>query len=81
MASSPLRFGLVGTGHWARIAHAPALASASAEGLELAAVWGRDPQAAAALAKAHGAVGYQDSARSTSGTTRPGSIPCATVAR
>jgi predicted dehydrogenase len=60
MTSAPLRFGLVGTGHWARIAHAPALASASAEGIELAAVWGRDPQAADALAKAHGATGYED---------------------
>ena len=58
MTSAPLRFGLVGTGYWARIAHAPALASA--EGIELAAVWGRDPQAAAALAKAHGATGYED---------------------
>ncbi len=58
MTSAPLRFGLVGTGYWARIAHAPALASA--EGIELTAVWGRDPQAAAALAKAHGAAGYQD---------------------
>ena len=58
MASAPLRFGLVGTGYWARIAHAPALASA--EGIELAAVWGRDRQAAAALAKAHGATPYED---------------------
>ena len=58
MTSAPLRFGLVGTGYWARIAHAPALASA--EGIELAAVWGRDPQAAAALAQAHGATGYED---------------------
>src|SRR6266496_3284713 len=60
MTSSPLRFGLVGTGYWARIAHAPALAHASAEGIELAAGWGRDPQAAAALANAHGANGYED---------------------
>src|SRR6266571_3659765 len=60
MTSSPLRFGLVGTGYWARIAHAPALAHTSAEGIELAAVWGRDPQAAAALANAHGATGYED---------------------
>ena len=58
MTSAPLRFGLVGTGYWARIAHAPALASA--EGIELAAVWGRDPQAAAALAQAHGTTGYED---------------------
>ena len=40
----PLRFGLVGTGHWARITHAPALAST--DGVELAAVWGRNRDAA-----------------------------------
>jgi len=44
----PLKFGLAGTGYWARIVHAPALASTA--GIELAAVWGRNPQAAAALA-------------------------------
>ena len=58
MASAPLRFGLVGTGHWARIAHAPALVLT--EGIELAGVWGRDPRAAAALASEHGAVGFAD---------------------
>jgi len=58
MTSAPLRFGLVGTGHWARIAHAPALAST--EGIELAAVWGRDPGAAAALAAEHGATSFAD---------------------
>ena len=54
----PLRFGLVGTGHWARIAHAPALASTP--GVELAAVWGRNPEAAAALAAQHGATAHAD---------------------
>ncbi len=54
----PLRFGLVGTGHWARVTHAPALAST--EGIEFAAVWGRNPEAAAALAARHGAVAYRD---------------------
>jgi predicted dehydrogenase len=58
MASAPLRFGLVGTGHWARIAHAPALAAAP--DIELTAVWGRDPQAAAALAEMHGATPFSD---------------------
>ncbi|HET9079392.1 MAG TPA: Gfo/Idh/MocA family oxidoreductase [Trebonia sp.] len=53
-----MRFGLVGTGHWAEITHAPALASTP--GAELAAVWGRDPAAAAALAAAHGAAAYAD---------------------
>jgi predicted dehydrogenase len=32
----PLRFGLAGTGYWARIVHAPALVSTA--GIELAAV-------------------------------------------
>jgi len=54
----PLRFGLVGTGYWARVTHAPALAST--EGVELAAVWGRDPRATAELAAAHGAVPHQE---------------------
>jgi predicted dehydrogenase len=35
-----LRFGLVGTGYWARVAHAPALAST--DGIEFTAVWGRN---------------------------------------
>ena len=58
MASRPLRFGLVGTGYWARIAHAPALAST--EGIEFAAVWGRDPTAAAELAAGYDARPYDD---------------------
>jgi predicted dehydrogenase len=53
-----LRFGLVGTGYWARTVHAPALASA--EGIELAAVWGRNAQAAADLAAGHGAAACPD---------------------
>jgi predicted dehydrogenase len=54
----PLRFGLVGTGHWARITHAPALASTP--GIELAAVWGRNPDAAGMLAATYGATAYSD---------------------
>lgn len=49
----PLRFGLVGTGFWAQIAHAPALATTP--GIELAAVWGRNFDAAQSLAARHGA--------------------------
>jgi predicted dehydrogenase len=56
--TSPLRFGLVGTGYWARIAHAPVLAST--EGIELAAVWGRDPRAAAELAAVYHATPHED---------------------
>jgi predicted dehydrogenase len=53
-----LRFGLVGTGYWARIVHAPALAST--EGIELSAIWGRDPAAAQVLAAQHGATALAD---------------------
>lgn len=53
-----MRFGLVGTGYWAQITHAPALASTP--GAQLAAVWGRDPAAAAALAESHGVTAYAD---------------------
>ena len=58
MTTKPLRFGLVGTGYWARITHAPALAST--EGVEFTAVWGRDPQAAAGLAAEYQATPYRD---------------------
>jgi predicted dehydrogenase len=57
-SESPLRFGLVGTGHWARVTHAPALAAA--DGIELAAVWGRDAGKAARLAAEHGAAAATD---------------------
>jgi predicted dehydrogenase len=53
-----MRFGLVGTGIWAKRTHAPALAGAP--GIELAAIWGRDAAAATALAHEHGATGYSD---------------------
>jgi predicted dehydrogenase len=57
-AQRPLRFGLVGTGHWARITHAPALAST--DGIEFTAVWGRNPRAASALAAGYGVAAYSD---------------------
>jgi predicted dehydrogenase len=53
-----MRFGLVGTGYWAETTHAPALATTP--GARLASVWGRDPNAAAALAARHGATAYAD---------------------
>ena len=53
-----MRFGLAGTGYWARITYAPALSSTS--GVEFAAVWGRNPQAAASLAAEYRATPYQD---------------------
>lgn len=54
----PLRFGLVGTGHWARFAHARALAGTP--GVEFTAVWGRNPEAAGRLAASFGAIAHQD---------------------
>jgi predicted dehydrogenase len=53
-----LRFGLVGTGHWAQVTHAPALAGT--DGIEFTAVWGRNAEAARALAARHRAAGYGD---------------------
>src|ERR1700735_3968239 len=53
-----MRFGLVGTGYWAQVTHAPALAST--EGVELAAVWGRRPAAAAELAAQYHDVACDD---------------------
>jgi predicted dehydrogenase len=54
----PLRFGLAGTGYWAQVAHARALAATP--GVTLAAVWGRDPEKARALAGQHQAAAHAD---------------------
>lgn len=51
-----MRFGLVGTGHWARETHAAALAAV--DGVELVGVWGRNPAKTAALADHAGAAAY-----------------------
>jgi predicted dehydrogenase len=53
-----LRFGLVGTGYWARVTHAPAIASTP--GAELVAVWGRDLDRARDLAEAFNATAHDD---------------------
>lgn len=50
-----MRFGLFGTGPWARMAHAPGLAAHP--GVEFAGVWGRDEAKAAALAGEYGESG------------------------
>lgn len=55
---APLRFGLLGTGPWARSTHAPALAAHP--GVELTGVWGRRPEAAAEVAAAHSTTAYDD---------------------
>ena len=53
-----MRFGLVGTGPWARLAHGPGLGAAS--GVELVGVWGRHADKAAALAGELGVTPYDD---------------------
>ncbi|MET7612946.1 Gfo/Idh/MocA family protein [Streptomyces seoulensis] len=53
-----MRIGLLGTGPWARAAHAPALAGHP--GVEFAGVWGRQPEAAAGLAGEYGVRAYPD---------------------
>lgn len=54
----PLKFGLAGTGYWARIVHAPALAATA--GIDLTAVWGGNPGAAAALAGSYGCAWFSN---------------------
>src|SRR3974390_2513329 len=53
-----MRLGLIGTGYWARNAHAPALSSTA--GVEFTAVWGRNLQAAADFAAEYRARAYHD---------------------
>jgi predicted dehydrogenase len=53
-----MRFGLFGTGPWARQVHAPALATHSTA--ELIGIWGRNPEKAQALAAEHGAAAYPE---------------------
>ena len=52
------RFAVLGTGHWARNTHAPAVAAHPEA--ELVAVWGRDLTKARAAAAPYGAVAYDD---------------------
>jgi predicted dehydrogenase len=53
-----MRIGLLGTGPWAQMAHAPALSGH--DELEFAGVWGRRPEAAKELAQRHGVRAYDD---------------------
>ncbi|MFI6035026.1 Gfo/Idh/MocA family protein [Streptomyces sp. NPDC051315] len=53
-----MRIGLLGTGPWAQMVHAPALSAH--EGLDFAGVWGRRPAAAEELADRHGTRAYDD---------------------
>jgi predicted dehydrogenase len=58
MARAALRCGLAGTGYWARITHAPVLASTAA--LKFTAVWGRSADATSALAASHEVTAHSD---------------------
>jgi predicted dehydrogenase len=53
-----LRFGLVGTGPWARMTHGPGLMAA--DGVDLVGVWGRDSAKAGDLATHLGVAAYDD---------------------
>ncbi len=53
-----MRFGLAGTGSWARSTHAPAIAATP--GVTLDAIWGRDAAAASSLAAEYGATAFED---------------------
>ncbi|MFJ3037783.1 Gfo/Idh/MocA family protein [Streptomyces tendae] len=53
-----MRIGLLGTGPWADMAHAPALAGH--DDLDFVGVWGRRPDAAKELAGRHGTRAYDD---------------------
>lgn len=53
-----MRYGLLGTGPWAAIAHGPALAAHP--DVDLVGVWGRRPEAAADFAKTLGTRAYAD---------------------
>jgi predicted dehydrogenase len=53
-----VRFGLVGTGPWAAMAHGPGLMAA--EGVELVGVWGRSTERARVLATRLGVSDYDD---------------------
>ncbi|MGZ5403661.1 MAG: Gfo/Idh/MocA family protein [Nocardioides sp.] len=53
-----MRFGVVGTGPWASMAHGPGLMAA--EGVELVGVWGRSPERARILATELGVSPYDD---------------------
>lgn len=53
-----MRIGLLGTGPWAQMVHAPVLQAH--EALDFVGVWGRRPEAAKELADRHGTRAYDD---------------------
>lgn len=53
-----MRFGLVGTGPWAQMAHGPGLRAAA--GVELVGVWGRHPEKTGTFARELGVSPYDD---------------------
>src|SRR5689334_20279288 len=53
-----MRFGVVGTGYWAREIHAAGIAACP--DAELVGVWGRDPAKAESVAGAYGARAYAE---------------------
>jgi predicted dehydrogenase len=55
-----MKFGLVGTGYWARVTHGAVLVADP--NVELVGVWGRDPDKTASIAKELGCAPYSDDA-------------------
>jgi predicted dehydrogenase len=53
-----MRFGLLGTGPWATLTQAPALAAHP--GVEFVGIWGRNPDKAATLARRHDVAAYPE---------------------
>lgn len=53
-----MRFGLVGTGPWASMAHGPGLVAA--KGVDLVGVWGRNPDHARSMASSLDTIAYDD---------------------
>lgn len=66
MRMSQLRIALLGTGPWAGRTHAPAIAAHP--DAEFSGVWGRRPEAATALAAAHGTTAYAGGGEGGAGT-------------
>ncbi|MCW2544581.1 MAG: dehydrogenase [Frankiales bacterium] len=58
MSTKPLRVGLVGAGPWAELAHAPVLTGGPET--ELVGIWGRRPEASAALAERFASRSFTD---------------------
>ena len=80
--STRLRFGLVGTGPWAMLAHGPGLLAA--DSVDLVGVWGRNPDKAAEVGRELGVadlgIGTHPSCTCQRRITCAGVTPCSSAA-